>query len=85
MKVVQGPLKPLEVGQYHHRQQKFMQIQYVKIVCAETWQLKYCSQECAEKWSYRIVGLYRGLKILRLWFDPTWLHQKATYEMVLTL
>ena len=30
MKVVQGPLKPLEVGQYHHRQPKFMQIQYVK-------------------------------------------------------
>ena len=41
MKVVQGPLKPLEVGQYHHRQPKFMQIQYVQIVCAETWQLKY--------------------------------------------
>ena len=26
MKVVQGPLKPLEVGQYHHRQPKFVQI-----------------------------------------------------------
>ena len=30
MKVVQGPLKPLEVGQYHHRQPKFVLIRHVK-------------------------------------------------------
>ena len=30
MEVVQGPLKPLEVGQYHYRQPKFVQIQRVK-------------------------------------------------------
>lgn len=30
MKVVQGPLKPLEVGQYHHRQPRFVQIQRAK-------------------------------------------------------